>query len=285
MNINKIPVDLHTHSHHSDGYYSVEDLLNKAKNNGCKYLALTDHDTCAGIAPARLAAKLLEINFIAGVEISVTWNQYLLHIIGLGIDENNILLNEHLHYLRTNRIKRAYDINAQLKKHGINNALEGAMQYCNKIENISRTHFARFLVDSQRVQDKEEAFLKYLAEGKIGYVPMVWGSLSKTVELIKNAKGVAVIAHPGRYKMSRPKLYQMIHEFQCAGGEGIEVVSSSHNLKMQQQMAKICREKKLLASLGSDFHTDTDKWNAKIGINSVFPQDVISIFDRLQIIL
>jgi predicted metal-dependent phosphoesterase TrpH len=281
----KIPVDLHTHSKHSDGYYSVEDLLKKAKLNGCKYLALTDHDTCKGIEEARVIAKNLDIKFISGVEISVTWNQYLLHIVGLNIDENNKKLNDHLCDLQKNRIIRAQEISAKLAAGCIEGALEGAMRYCDKIENISRTHFARFLVDTKRAEDREEAFLKYLAEGKIGYAPMTWGSLSKTVELIKEAGGVAVIAHPGRYKMSRPKLYQMIHEFQCSGGEAIEVVSSSHTLKMQHSIAKICREKKLLASMGSDFHTDTDRWNPKVGINNSLPDGVLSIFDRLQIIL
>jgi len=285
MHTNRIPVDLHTHSQHSDGYYSVEDLLTKAKNNGCRYIALTDHDTCAGISTAREIAKKMELNFISGVEISVTWNNYLLHIVGLNLDENNQELNDHLTQLRKERVVRAEQIAEQLQQHGISDALAGAMKYCDKIENISRTHFARFLIDIGKADNREEAFTKYLAEGRIGYVPIVWGSLSHTVELIRGAGGIAVIAHPGRYKMSRPKLYQMVHEFKCAGGEGIEVVSSSHNLKMQHSMAKICREKDLLASMGSDFHTDTDKWNPRVGVNHAFPEGLTTIFERLQIIL
>lgn len=281
-----VPVDLHCHSTYSDGAFSVKDLLDLAKANGGKYIALTDHDTLSGITEARAYANELGLNFIAGVEISVTWSSSLVHIIGLNVNENDATFVQNLQQLQNGRISRGEKIAAKLAKLKIPNAFEGAMKYCSNPLAISRTHFIRFLSDNGYASSASKAFDKYLAPGKPAYVAHEWASLENAVNWITSSGGIAVIAHPCRYKFTRTKLLKLITDFKNCGGSGIEVVSSSHSLDNALQMAQIARECDLLASIGSDFHNTTNNFAcASVGINHPLPENCTPIYVKLGITL
>lgn len=281
-----VPVDLHCHSIYSDGAFSVKDLLDLAKANGGKYIALTDHDTLSGIAEARVYANELGLNFIVGVEISVTWNSNLVHIIGLNVDENDTAFVRHLQDLQNGRINRGEKIAAKLAKLKIHGAFEGAMKYCSNPIALSRTHFIRFLSDNGYASTTSKAFDKYLAPGKPAYVAHEWASLENAINWITSSGGIAVIAHPCRYKFTRTKLLKLIADFKLYGGIGIEVVSSSHSLDDALSMAHIAKECGLLASIGSDFHNTTNNFSkAHVGINHPLPENCTPIYAEIGITL
>lgn len=269
---NLIPLDFHCHSTYSDGAFSVEKLLDRVKINGGKYIALTDHDTVDGISTAKLYAKKIGLNFIAGVEISVTWDKNnLVHIIGLNIDENNTTLVNELKNLQNKRFSRGNQIAANLAKVGIPNALDGAMKFCSNINALSRTHFSRYLVEAGFAKPGK-AFAKFLAPNKPGYVPITWASLEDAVKWITNSGGIAIIAHPCRYEYTRTKLLKLINEFKSYGGLGIEVISSSHSKDDAYKIGLIAEQQDLLASIGSDFHNDNESYRTiNVGINHKLP--------------
>lgn len=280
---NIVPIDLHSHTTNSDGSLSVVELLTQAKENGGKYLALTDHDTVNGIQEARKIAAELDMQLIAGVEVSVTWNKGdLVHIVGLNVDENNSTLIEELNKLRKSRIERGQKIAANLAKIGISGAFEGAMSYCSNPEALSRTHFNHWLVEKGYAK-VNNAFTKYLAPGKPGYVSQKWASLEDAVKWIIGSGGIAVIAHPARYKFTRTKLIRLIEEFKSYGGKGIEVISSSHSPQDEMNIAQLCREFGLLASVGSDFHKKESFRRIYVGTNKLPPSGTPNIFKELGI--
>lgn len=279
-----LPVDFHCHSTYSDGSYTVREVLDMALANGGKYIALTDHDTVDGIKEARDYARNIGLTFFAGVEISVTWeSNNLIHIIGLNIDETNHDLVDNLNKLRSSRYLRGQKIADNLAKIGIAGALEGAMKYCSNIEALSRTHFSRFLVDSGYAKEGK-AFEKYLAPGKAGYVAQVWASLEDAVKWITNSGGIAIIAHPCRYKFTQTKLLRLINDFKQYGGTGIEVISSSHSKEDASNISTLAYNCGLLCSLGSDFHTLETFRTIKVGINYPLPQkQCIPVYTKLGI--
>ncbi len=284
MKSTTIPIDLHCHSLHSDGAHSISEVIDLAKANGCQYLSLTDHDTIAGIEDAKLCAHDNNINLISGVEISVTWeSNSLIHILGLGIDATNKLLIDNLNTLRSQRLTRGQKIADNLAKIGIEGALDGALKYCSKVEALSRTHFARFLVDNNYAKPGK-AFDKFLAPGKPGYVTQKWATLEDALHWITMAGGIAVIAHPARYKFTRTKLLKLIGQFKELGGRGIEVRSSSHSESDVQNIAQISKMEKLLASVGSDFHNLNESYRTiKVGVNPSLPSICEPIFSELGI--
>ena len=278
-----IPIDLHCHSTHSDGSYSVKEVLEKVKENGGKYIALTDHDTINGIAEAKIYAAELGLILIPGVEISVTWeNNTLIHILGLGIDETNSKLITNLERLRSLRLERGKKIAAGLAKIGINNALEGALSYCSNPESLSRTHFSHWLT-AQGYAKPGKAFDKYLAQGKAGHVSQTWASLEEAMDWIISSGGVPVIAHPCRYKFTRTKLLKLIEQFKALGGIGIEVISSSHSKDDVEQISGIALATNLLASVGSDFHTLETYRTIHVGTCQALPLRSKPIFPLLGI--
>lgn len=279
-----LSVDFHCHSTHSDGSYPVKDVLDMAKANGGKYIALTDHDTVDGIAEAREYAKIIGLTFFAGVEISVTWsNNNLIHIVGLNIDETNQNLVDNLNKLRSSRYLRGQKIAANLAKVGIPNALEGAMSYCKNVEALSRTHFSRFLVDNGYAK-AGKAFEKFLAPGKPGYVAQIWARLEDAVQWIVDSGGIAIIAHPSRYKFTRTKLLRLINDFKQCGGRGIEVISSSHSKDDAFNIATIANHHGLLSSFGSDFHSLETFRTIKVGINHPLPlSECTPVYTALEI--
>jgi predicted metal-dependent phosphoesterase TrpH len=280
----KIAVDLHCHSTYSDGALSIKEVLDLVHSNGGKYIALTDHDTITGVAEAREYATHLGLNFISGVEISVTWEKNtLIHIIGLNIDEKNPVLVENLAQLRANRFLRGQKIAEKLEKVGVHNALDGALQFCENKDNLSRTHFSRFLTQNGYAKPGK-AFDKFLAPGKPAYVPQTWATLKDAVTWIRESGGIAVIAHPSRYKLTRTKLVALITEFKSYGGEGIEVISSSHSIADSLNIATLARVHHLLCSIGSDFHNINESYcKITVGLNYPLPVGCNPIYDKLGI--
>ena len=246
--------DLHCHSTVSDGALAPADVVARAHANGVDVLALTDHDEVSGVAEAALTARSLGMQFITGVEISVTWADQTVHIVGLGVDANHAGLLQGLVDTRSGRAKRAAEMADQLAAAGIDGALEGALEYVGNPQLISRTHFARFLIERGVCRDVPEVFRNYLVEGKPGYVPIRWASLEDAVRWICEAGGRAVIAHPGRYDYTDTAFHALYETFRDLGGVGIEVVTGSHTPDQYGKYADIARRYGFLASCGSDFH-------------------------------
>lgn len=246
--------DLHSHSNVSDGTLTPTALAALAKANGVDVWAMTDHDEVGGIAEARIAAAELDLPYVPGVEISITWSGQTVHIVGLQIDETNATLVNGLASVRGGREQRAREMSAQLEAAGIPNAFEGALKFVGNPDLISRTHFARYMIESGICRDLQEVFTKYLGDGQIGYVPHRWASLQNAVEWIRTAGGSAVIAHPGRYKFSELQFDALFNEFKELGGTGIEVTTGSHTPDQYDYYAKVANAYGFLASRGSDFH-------------------------------
>jgi 3',5'-nucleoside bisphosphate phosphatase len=246
-------IDLHCHSTISDGLYSPEELVAYAHAQGVKVLALTDHDDMGGLSRARRAAEQHGMQFINGVEISVTWKKRTLHIVGLKVNPDYAPLKAALDAVKQGRLDRAKLMAEGLEKVGIEGSFEGAQAMAgNSI--MTRSHFARFLVEAGYVKDVKTVFKKYLVKGKPGFVEHEWMTLEEAVTLIKDSGGVAVIAHPGRYDLGRTNMPLLMHQFRMCGGEAIEVVTGSHTPPQYTQFAKIAHQFSLKSSLGSDFH-------------------------------
>ena len=246
--------DLHCHSTRSDGVLSPTDVVRRAAARGVDVLALTDHDELAGLDEAREAAHQAGIVVVPGSELSVTWEGETIHVLGLGVDPRDSPLATGLSGIRSGRDERARRIGEALEVAGIPDAFEGALTYVTSERLISRTHFARYLVESGHVRDMKDAFKRYLTAGKPGYVPHAWASLSQAVTWIRGAGGQAVIAHPGRYKLTASGLRSLVAEFRDLGGAGLEVVSPSHTSAQYAEFAALARAHGLRASCGSDFH-------------------------------
>ena len=247
--------DLHCHSFVSDGTLSPAALAQRAKDNGVELWALTDHDEIGGLARAREAALDLGLAWLAGTEISVSFAGETVHILGFGFDPDNAELAAGLARVRGGRTGRARAMADSLARAGIPGAFEGALRYAGNPDLVSRTHFARFLVESGVCGSTHEVFRHYLKEGKPGFVPHRWAGLGEAVRWITQAGGVAVIAHPARYKFSPTVEYALFSEFVAHGGRGVEVVTGSHSAPEQIVYADTALEFGLFASRGSDFHS------------------------------
>jgi 3',5'-nucleoside bisphosphate phosphatase len=247
--------DLHCHSTISDGTLTPETLAARAKANGVELWSLTDHDEVAGQHRAMAAAKDLGLPYLTGTEISVTFASVTVHIVGLGFDPDHPAMVQGLAATRGGRGERAREMSDQLAKAGIAGAYEGALKYVGNPELISRTHFARYLVEAGACKDTNEVFRKYLTEGKPGFVPHRWASLGNAVGWIREAGGVAVIAHPARYDHSATQEYALFSEFKAHGGQAVEVVTGSHSPSEYVKYADMAIEFGLAASRGSDFHS------------------------------
>jgi len=247
--------DLHCHSTVSDGTLEPEVLAARAKANGVELWSLTDHDEVSGQHRARAAARAVGLPYLTGTEISVTFADVTVHIVGLGFDPDHPALVEGLQRTRGGRSERAQEMSAQLEKVGIHGAYEGALKYVGNPDLISRTHFARFLVETGVCKDTSEVFRKYLTDGKPGFVPHRWAKLGDAVRWIREAGGVAVIAHPARYDHSPTQEYALFTEFKAHGGQAVEVVTGSHSPSEYVKYADMALEFDLAASRGSDFHS------------------------------
>ncbi len=247
--------DLHCHSVVSDGTLTPEALAQRARANGVDLWALTDHDEVGGQARALAAAHEVGLKYLSGVEISVTFAGVTVHIVGLGFDPTNADLVAGLKRTRGGRAERAQEMSAGLAAVGIKDAYEGALKYVGNPDLISRTHFARHLVESGVCQDTHEVFRRFLTEGKPGFVPHRWASLRDAVHWITGAGGMAVVAHPARYKFTPTEEYALFTEFKAHGGQGVEVLTGSHTAAEAVKYAELAQELDLYASRGSDFHS------------------------------
>jgi predicted metal-dependent phosphoesterase TrpH len=271
-------IDLHCHSNVSDGLLSPAELMSHAAENNVQAIALTDHDDIAGLSEASITAKSLNIIFINGVEISVTWKKRTLHIVGLNFDKDNKLLFQGLKKIRDGRYKRAQLMADGLGMAGIQGAMDGANSYA-KSSTIGRIHFAQFLVAQGYAKDISAVFKKFLTPGKPGYVDHEWISLEESIRLINGAGGDAIIAHPGRYDMGNklyPKLFQ---EFKDLGGTGVEVMSGSQDPSQANYFSKLAANYNLFSSCGSDFHGKGISHRALGNVRSL-PNDSIPIWTK-----
>jgi hypothetical protein len=272
--------ELHCHSTVSDGTLSPTALAQRAHANGVDMLALTDHDELGGLAEARAEAERLGMRFVNGVEISVSYCDQTVHIVGLGIDPSSSVLREGLDNVRGGRGGRAKRIGNELSKIGIHGAFEGAAKYADNPELISRAHFARYLVEIGIARDTSAVFDHYLVRGKPGFVDHEWATLADAVNWIHAANGIAVIAHPGRYRISGAEMTALFEEFTELKGEGVEVVTSAHTPQMRNQFATMARRYKLLASRASDFHGPGES-HVDIGKAEALPPDLTPVWTRL----
>ena len=277
----RLNADLHCHSAVSDGTLQPEALAERAKANGVQLWALTDHDEIGGQQRARAAASALGLPYLTGTEISVTFADTTVHIVGLGFDADDAALTEGLHRTRGGRRERALEMSDGLAKVGVHGAYEGALKYVGNPELISRTHFARYLVESRVCADTSEVFRKYLVEGKPGFVPHRWATLRNAVTWIVDAGGLAVIAHPARYKFSANAEYALFSEFKTHGGRGVEVVTGSHSAADAVRYTETAIEFDLLASRGSDFHSPNES-HTDLGALPPLPDKLTPVWTALE---
>jgi predicted metal-dependent phosphoesterase TrpH len=273
--------DLHCHSTVSDGTLTPEELALRAKTHGVELWALTDHDEVGGQVRAAAAAAALGLDYLTGVEISTTFLGQTVHIVGLGFDATDPGLWQGLQQTRGGRAQRAREMADGLARIGIKGAFEGALQYAGNHDLISRTHFARFMVETGVCKDTYEVFRKYLTEGKPGYVEHRWATLKDAVTWIRQAGGVAVVAHPARYKFSANEEFALFNEFKGYGGQGVEVVTGSHSAAESVIYADLAIELGLAASRGSDFHSPQES-RTDLGALPELPVHLTPVWQLLQ---
>jgi predicted metal-dependent phosphoesterase TrpH len=270
-------VDLHCHSSISDGVLTPAAVAARAKANGVDVWALTDHDEVDGIPEARAAAAQLGLKYVPGVEISITWAGQTVHIVGLHIDETNETLMQGLLHTRSGRARRAQEIARQLAAVGIPDAYAGALKYVGNPDLISRTHFARYLIELGIYDEMNQVFRNYLTEGKPGFVPHRWATLADAVSWIRGAGGIAVVAHPGRYKFNDVAFDAFFTEFKQLGGTAIEVTTGSHSVDQYEYFAKVAKNYGFLASRGSDFHGPNES-RIDLGTLPPLPDSVVPVW-------
>ena len=276
-----INADLHCHSTISDGTLSPTTLAARARANGAQLWALTDHDEISGQREAATAAQAQGLDYLTGVEISVTFANTTVHIVGLGFDFDDAPLAYGLQETRGGRGTRAQDMAQQLALAGIPGAYEGALRYAGNPQLISRTHFARYLVEQGVCHDTSEVFRRFLTEGKPGFVPHRWARLGDAVRWIREAGGVAVIAHPARYDLTPTEEYALFSEFSQHGGQAVEVVTGSHTPAEYAIYADMAREFGLAASRGSDFHSPQES-HTDLGQLPPLPTGLTPVWELLQ---
>ncbi|WP_165006733.1 PHP domain-containing protein [Neisseria yangbaofengii] len=275
-------IDLHCHSTVSDGRLTPAEVVRLAHANGCTMLSLTDHDHTGGLAEARAEAAVLGLSFINGVEISVTWRGRTIHIVGLDFDEHDETLQNLLATVRQGRLKRLQAIADKLAKKGILGAFDGAMTLVTNPEMASRTHIAEFLINEGHVRNKQQAFGKYLGDGKPCSVKHEWADLAECVAAINGAGGMAVIAHPMRYDLSATARRNLFDEFKSLGGAGIEVHSGNCNKNDRLNYALLAGRHGLLASSGSDFHRPDDFSGSILGACPELPENCRPVWQHFK---
>lgn len=280
-NLQMLNADLHCHSVVSDGTLTPEELAERAHRNGVELWSLTDHDEIGGQHRALAAAHALGLHYLCGTEISVSFAGKTVHIVGLGFDPDHPDLVEGLRQTRGGRGARAREMSEGLDRVGIHGTFEGALRYAGNPELVSRTHFARYLVESGVCKDTYEVFRKYLTEGKPGYVPHRWARLQDAVGWLRAAGGLAVIAHPARYDFTPNEEYALFTEFKAHGGIGVEVVTGSHSTQEALRYAEMALEFGLAGSRGSDFHSPQES-RTDLGALPWLPGQLTPVWDLLR---
>ena len=269
--------DLHSHSTHSDGLFQPAAVVARAAERGVDVLALTDHDVVSGVREAQEAARGAGIEFVCGSELSVTWKDITIHVVALRIDPDNVALIDGLTSIRSGRASRARLMADGLAAVGIAGAYEGAMRYVTNDELVSRTHFARFLIETGHAKDGKDVFDRYLTQGKPGYVSHTWATLPQAIGWIHAAGGQAVIAHPGRYRVTPAGMRALLSEFRDSGGDAIEILSPSHTPAQYQEFATHARVLGLRGSCGTDWHGPGEGW-MDLGDLPDFPGSVVPVW-------
>lgn len=264
----------------SDGTLTPEALAQRAAGNGVELWALTDHDEIGGQRRAAAAARDNGMRYLTGTEISVSFAGETVHIVGLGFDAEDAAMLQGLRDTRGGRQQRAMEMSDGLARVGIKDAYAGALKFVGNPELISRTHFARFLVESGVCKDTSEVFRKYLTEGKPGYIAHRWASLRDAIRWITSARGLAIIAHPARYKFTPNEEYALFTEFKAHGGRGVEVVTGSHTPQEYLKYAETAREFGLAASRGSDFHSPEES-HTDLGTLPFLPGGLTPVWELL----
>ncbi len=271
--------DLHAHSTYSDGLLAPAALVARAAARGVDVLALTDHDDTGGLAEAAAAADACGLTLVAGAELSVSWEVHTIHVVALAIDPANRVLDDGLAAIRSGRDARAQRIAESLARAGIPGAYEGARRYVTSERLISRSHFARFLVEAGHAREVKDVFRKYLTVGKPGYVAHTWASLPDAIAWIHAAGGLAVLAHPGRYRVTATGMRRLLSDFRAAGGDAIEVLSPSHTAAQCAEYATHARTFGFLASAGTDYHGPGESW-LDLGDLPELPAGVVPVWSR-----
>lgn len=273
--------DLHCHSTVSDGLLAPAELVRRAHGNGVELLALTDHDELGGLGEARATADELGLRFVDGAEVSISWgDDQTVHIVALGIDPANPALVEGLRQVRSGRDARAGRMAEELDRVGIHGAYQGALRHAGNPALVSRSHFARYIVEQGHAKDVKSVFDHWLARGKPGYVQHAWATLEDALGWIDGAGGVAVIAHPGRYRLSAAERRELFSAFKDLGGRGIEVLSGSHKDDEVREYSRVAREFGFFASRGSDFHGPGESW-VDLGRMPDLPEDLTPVWSQL----
>ncbi len=272
--------DLHCHSTASDGALSPTELVQRAHQHGVTVLALTDHDTTMGLTEARVCAATLDIRFINGIELSASWQNKCLHIIGLGIDPDYAPLATATHDLQTTRLERAAKIAEKLERKRITGAFEAVKKAAGE-GMITRSHFANFLLSQNHVSTQQEAFDRYLGKGKSAYVSAAWADMTLAINWITEAGGVAVLAHPLRYSLTANWMKRLLTAFKDAGGQGIEVVTGRNNVDEIKLLASYASRFELAGSVGSDFHNPVSPW-LELGRLAPLPDNIQPVWELLR---
>ncbi|MCC5791074.1 MAG: PHP domain-containing protein [Legionellaceae bacterium] len=246
-------IDLHFHSTYSDGLHNITQLHDLALHNGLRTIALTDHDTVAGVEELRQCCQQSGIGCIAGIELSTRWKKHDIHIIGLNMDTTHPALVHAIEQQEHCRLQRAQKIAEKLEQLGFKEVWSAVRQLAGH-QHIARPHFAQLLLNAGWVRDFQAAFSQYLARGKLAYVETEWMTVSEAVHCIQSSGGIAVVAHPLKYKLTRRKLCELIEHFQEAGGQAMEMVSGEMSTQQIREVLNLCQKYQLYASTGSDFH-------------------------------
>ena len=270
-------IDLHSHTHYSDGLLSPKELIDRAHNMQVNVLAITDHDTVDGIQEAMdyQSEQKRSMQIMSGVEISTSWHNFDIHILGLNVDHTNARFLARLDEQSKERDRRAQQMSDKLAKVGIDNVFEDAKTLAGKGQ-ITRAHFARVLVQRQVVKDFDTVFKKYLGKGKKAHVKPQWIAIAESIRWIQDAGGKAVLAHPGHYDMTVKWLKRLVADFANAGGDGMEVIHSHLTPERKKLLADIAAEHNLQASSGSDFHYP-NRWT-ELGKNLTLPEQLVPIW-------
>lgn len=262
--------DLHCHSTASDGVLTPTEVVQRAAEQGVNVLALCDHDTVAGIDEAQIAAKESGIELITGVEISTNWEGRGIHIVGLNFEKTHPKMTALLDAQKALREKRAVEIGEKLEKAGIPNAYEGAKALADG--EVTRAHYARYLVQIGKVSNDGQAFKRYLGQGKSAFVKAEWTDIPTAIDTIHAAGGIAIIAHPLRYNMTGKWVRKLMADFKTWGGNGMEIADCGQTKDQRQMLARWANEFEFVGSVGSDFHFPCG-W-VELGKNLVLPEDV-----------
>lgn len=269
--------DLHSHTHFSDGRLSPAELLLRAREREVSVLAVTDHDTIAGLQGAQQAAQQLGVTLVSGIEFSSRWGKVNIHVLGLGIDTESPELKSAIHYQEEARNRRAEAIAERLAKFGIADALDGARALAGEAT-VGRPHFAQFLVARGAVKNINAAFKKYLGTGKPADVKYEWPEMASVIGWIKAANGVAVLAHPAKYDLTRRKICSLVADFAAVGGDAVEVINGIQPPTLTQDLARITRDHGLYGSCGSDFHFPDQPWQ-ELGQFGQLPEGLVPVWE------